>query len=42
MNVMTKFSKSRRQLMLNSAAWVGGIAAIAETTKSAGAAMVSR
>jgi hypothetical protein len=35
---MTDFSTTRRQLILNSAAWIGGIAALA-ATKPAGAAM---
>ncbi|HEX4113313.1 MAG TPA: hypothetical protein VH020_12330 [Stellaceae bacterium] len=35
---MTEFSKARRQLMLGTAAWVGGIAGMA-AAKPAGAAM---
>ncbi len=36
---MTEFCKSRRQLIFNSAVWIGGVAAIAAAPKSAGAAM---
>jgi hypothetical protein len=35
---MPEFSKTRRQLIFNSAAWIGGIAAVA-AAKPAGAAM---
>ncbi len=35
---MTEFSTSRRHLLFNSAAWIGGIAALA-ATRPAGAAM---
>lgn len=36
---MNKFSPSRRKLIFNSAAWIGGIAAVAAASKPAGAAM---
>lgn len=36
---MTEYSRSRRQVILNSAAWIGGIAAIAVASRRASAAM---
>ena len=36
---MTEFSPSRRRLIFNSAAWVGGITAVAALARPAGAAM---